>query len=320
MLRLVIILCLVGLMAPPMYCQVIGNNELSQVESLPQSFMDCIGNQRWLFTHASVGGNMVEGMKALHSFNPTRYKLTISSTGFDSSSGCATPSSQITPGTVIECDRGNPGWEQKYTIFENSIFNAGWHDNVVDVCMDKLCYIDNGADANTYISKMSALEARYPNTRFVFTTMPITTSADNDNIQRNQYNQSVRTYCASNGRLLFDIADMEAHDPNGAESTFSSGGSNYQSMYSGYSDDGGHLNQTGQQHIALGWYAVAAAIASNTTPNTTGTSPITTSSPNTNTTTAWSKLAIGGSVVLIVAVIGLVCVLVKTSSTTRIRK
>jgi len=283
--------------------------------------MDSIGNQRWLFTHASVGGNMIEGMKSLHSYNPSRYKLAVASTGFDSNNNCAVfPSSPTLPGTVVECDRGNPGWEQKYTIFENSVCNAGWHDNAVDVCMDKLCFIDNSADANTYISKMSALESRFPNTRFVYTTIPITTSTDNENIQRNQYNQAVRAYCSANGRLLFDIADMESHDPNGTESTFSAAGSNCQSMYSGYSDDGGHLNQSGQQHIAMGWYAVAASIASNGTANIPNTGPITTSSPAAASSSTGTKLAIGGSIFLITALAGLVIVLRKANPNRRIIK
>ena len=266
-LDLLFVICIVLMItAIPAFTQIINNSAVGSVESLPQNVMDAIGNQRWLFNHASVGGNIIEGMRTLHSSNPGKFKLAVSSVGFDSSNGYASaPSGGTMAGNIYECDRGNPGWEEKFNIFERSVQNGGWQASAVDVCMDKLCFIDQNADANTYISKMSALESLYPDTKFVYTTIPITTSTDNDNMLRNQYNQKVREYCSANNKLLFDIADIEAHDLNGNECTFNG---NMQCMFSGYSDDGGHLNQAGQQRVALGWYAVAASLASNGAVNT----------------------------------------------------
>lgn len=262
MLRRSALVCvLAGLIAIPAYGQIINNNDISRVSSLPQSVMNSIGKQRWLFTHASVGGNMVDGMNSLHSSNPTRYKLVTSDAWFNSSSNRVTaPPSPTLQGRIYECQRGNPGWEQKGIIFDNSVRLGGWHASAVDLCLDKLCYIDQDANANTYTTKMSALEALYPDTIFVYATMPLTTETGGDNILRNKYNQAVRSYCIANHKLLYDIADLEAHNPSGVESTFPSGGNTYQRLYSGYTDDGGHLNSAGQQHVALGWYAVAAAV------------------------------------------------------------
>ena len=90
--------------------------------------------------------------------------------------------------------------------------------------------------------------------------MPLTTGTDSTNIQRNQYNRAVRTHCASTGAVLFDIADIEAHDPAGVQQTFSSGGQTWQRLFAGYTDDGGHLNPDGRQRVAAGWYAVAAVL------------------------------------------------------------
>ncbi len=126
--------------------------------------------------------------------------------------------------------------------------------------MDKLCYIDQGANAATYINMMMALEAACPGTVFVYMTMPLMTSEDSNNVLRNQYNAAVRSHCAANNRLLYDLADMEAHDPAGVPYTFTYGGQTYQKLYSGYTSDGGHLNTTGRQRIAMGWYAVAAQL------------------------------------------------------------
>jgi hypothetical protein len=223
--------------------------------------MNEIGQQKWLFTHASVGANMIDGINALHTSNATFYQLTTSSVGFNSAQqqASAAPAS-TTAGTIYECNRGNPGWSAKTTIFDNSVRLAGWHATAVDAVMDKYCYIDQGANATTYLSTMAALETSYPDTAVVYTTMPLTTDEDSNNILRNQFNDAVRTYCLANDKLLFDIADMEAYGPSGNLASFTSGGKTYQKLYSGYTTDGGHLNADGQVRIATGWYATAAEV------------------------------------------------------------
>ncbi|HVP13362.1 MAG TPA: hypothetical protein VMV94_19465 [Phycisphaerae bacterium] len=242
--------------------QTINHSHINGVGSLPQTTMDAIGLQKWLFTHASVGGNMIDGMSALHSANPTRYKLAPSSVAFLSGqSRAANPPVPTVAGTVYECQRGNPGWQAKITIFQNSVNISGWRAPACPIVMDKFCYIDQDANATQYVNAMTALEAAWPTTIFVYITMPLTTDQDYNNVLRNQYNTAVRQYCQLHGRLLYDIADMEAYDPAGNPVTFTYGGQTYQKLYAGYTSDGGHLNTVGSQRIATGWYAVAAAIA-----------------------------------------------------------
>ncbi len=248
--------------AGPAGAQVVDHRHLAAVASFPQSVVDAIAGQRWLFTHASVGGNMVEGLADLHAGDGARYPLVTAWVGFDSGLNRAeAPPATTLPGTVYECQRGNPGWSEKVAIFDNSVRLAGWRLPKVDAVMDKLCYIDPDADANVYAASMTALRASYPTTAFVYATMPLTTGEDAENVLRNQYNQAVRVHCASTGAVLYDLADMEAYDPNGVPQTFSSGGHTWQKLYAGYTDDGGHLNVTGRQRIATGWYAVAAVVA-----------------------------------------------------------
>ncbi len=248
-------------LAGPSRAQVVDHRHLAAVASFPQSVLDAIGGQRWLFTHASVGANIVDGLVDLHGLDAARYQLVTTGIGFDSGLNRAeAPPAATLPGTVYECQRGNPGWSEKVAIFDNSVRLAGWRLPKVDVVMDKFCYIDPDADANVYMASMTALRAAYPTTAVVYTTMPLTTDEDADNVLRNQFNQAVRAHCASTGAVLFDVADMEAYDPNGVAQTFTAGGHTWQKLYAGYSDDGGHLNVTGRQRIATGWYAVAAVL------------------------------------------------------------
>jgi hypothetical protein len=191
---------------------------------------------------------MVQGMTDLHSSNPSRYKLGVLSDD-------AAPPSSTTAGTVYEYNRGNPGWSAKLSQFVGYV-NGGWKSPKVQFAMDKFCYIDQDANATAYLNGLAGLETANPTTKIVYCTIPLMTSEDGDNILRNNFNDAVRTYCIANNKLLYDIADMEAHNPSGVESTFTSGGKTYQKLYSGYSSDGGHLNTAGAQQIAKGWYAV----------------------------------------------------------------
>lgn len=107
---------------------------------------------------------------------------------------------------------------------------------------------------------MQGLEAKMKGTKLVYATMPLTTGSGSDNILRNQFNDTVRSFVSQNDkRLLFDIADIEAWDDNGVQHTFTSGNAIYQQLADSYTSDGGHLNSSGSQRVALGFYAVANA-------------------------------------------------------------
>jgi hypothetical protein len=66
---------------------------------------------------------------------------------------------------------------------------------------------------NTYLSKMSALEADYPNITFVYMTGHLDGSGADGNLRIR--NQQIRDYCAANNKVLFDFEDIESYDPAG---------------------------------------------------------------------------------------------------------
>jgi len=241
---------------------IVDHTYIDEVAGYSQSLLNGIGTQRWLFTHASVGGNMISGINVLHSENATRYQWISASVGYNSGAlRAADPPTPTVAGRIYECNRGNPGWQDKFTIFSNSVATAGWHYSAVDAVMDKLCYIDPDANPTNYVALMTALETAYPATKFVYSAIPLTTDSDADNARRNAYNRYVRQYCLAHDKLMFDLADMEAHDTNGVAQTFVYGGLTNQKLWASYTDDGGHLNALGQRRIALGWYAVGAQFA-----------------------------------------------------------
>lgn len=236
---------------------VIGYTNCVAVASYPQSLMDQIGQLRWYFTHASVGEYMIDGIAALHATNAGFYQ-------FHAVPATNTPPPATEAGGVYEYDRGNPGWYSKLDLFKSCVSN-GWHYPLVNIAMNKFCFIDDAADLNTTIDYMTAREQAYPETVFVYTTIPLETSPNWANYYRNIFNDGMRDWCRTNNRVLLDVADIEAHDTNGVLCTYTLSGRVCQYQWPGYnaSGDGGHPDSPyAQTLLASGFYALAGALMS----------------------------------------------------------
>jgi hypothetical protein len=200
------------------------------------------------FEHASVGGNIVDGIDALAKAKP-RY-----SSG--RTSGAPDPAWWATHNGLGDYQRGNPGNTAKISQFTTDMTAA--MGAAVNVAMYKFCYIDSPSSASdlfaTAKAAMESLEAKYPSVTFVWWTMPIETSA---NAQRQAYNEAVRSYCSSNKKWLIDIADFESHNDSGIAVTDLAG---RELLNSGYSSDGGHLNDAGAKKLALAYWKLIGEI------------------------------------------------------------
>ncbi len=257
--RFVLLICFCLVAVGPATAVTVDHGGVDAVAALPSATMEAIGGQDWYFMHASVGANIVDGLKALALESPERYLLRCDAVG-----DVTPPPSDTGAGVVFENDRGNPGWAAKILWFEEAVRNLGWREPAVNVVVNKFCFVDQDANAQAYVQSMAGLEAEFPATVFVYTTMPIRSNDDADNVLRALYNDVVRAHCAANGCLLFDIADIESHDPGGNPVTFTYGGQVYPRMYDGYTNDTGHLNAVGARRVALGWYATAATLTGGT--------------------------------------------------------
>lgn len=245
---------------------IIGHADVETVSTYPQPLMEQIAQFRFFFAHASVGENMVNGLADLHRINPDYYRLKPAPVG-------ATPPEATDPGTVYDFSRGNPGWQAKVDAFSTYVSN-GWHHPKVDVVLNKFCYIDQDADVDYYIRSMAGLEAAHPDTVFVYMTIPLkvsggslrnllSTTEKSQNYQRNVFNDHLRGWASANNKIVFDIADIEAHDTNGVVRTFKYNDRLCQELCDSYTADGRHLDDpsgVGRRQVAKGFYALAAAL------------------------------------------------------------
>jgi hypothetical protein len=212
--------------------------------ALSSSAIEAAKALRMNFSHASVGGNIWNGLDTLTAKNAA-----------------------FSHANWSENNRGNPGWQAKVTDFENWVDS---HQNDFDVFQNKFCYIDQDADFATYRDSMADLIATYPEKTFVFWTMPIQT-AGADNALRSAFNQKVRAYCAEKDVPLFDIADIESHTVSGTAVTESGN----EALDPAQSSDGGHLNELGAARAAAAQWVLMAKLAGQTVANSTGGTPTT---------------------------------------------
>ncbi|MEI7554579.1 hypothetical protein [Candidatus Chlorohelix sp.] len=216
---------------------------------IPQQYLDRARNLKILFNHQSVGYNVLEGLDALAQSNPDRYSLT--------TADVEEPNWYLENNGVGGFTRGeNEDPASKVAGFKELFDNEGYADRV-QVAMMKFCFVDNTASASkiweTYRNGMNYLETKYPKVKFVWWTMPLMTDG---NQIRDQYNKLVRDYVKANNKILFDIADIESHEPSGKAVS----DNNYLALFNDYSSDGGHLNEQGSQRVAQAWWWLTARL------------------------------------------------------------
>lgn len=71
---------------------------------------------------------------------------------------------------------------------------------------------ENGTLFSQYIQPMTQLEEDYPDVRFIYMTGHLDHWDDANN---KAANDSIRSYCRNNGKILFDFADIESYNPDG---------------------------------------------------------------------------------------------------------
>lgn len=220
---------------------------------IPESVIAEITGLDVYFEHASVGTNMMDGVAALESDTPSRYTIDRTDNSFSTWF--------VTDNGIGENPRGNPGRQEKIDYFVNSMTTDDFA-NLVDVAMFKFCYIDddrevvNGTAAQAftaYQTAMESLETAYPDTAFIWWTMPIETTG---NEWKDDYNNLVRDYCIDNGKILFDLADIECYTTAGVHTT----DNGYEAMVGDFTSDGGHLNAAGSSRAAQAFWVLLAGV------------------------------------------------------------
>lgn len=218
-------------------------------DNIPVNYLNTVRGYDVLLTRASVGLSLVDGLVALAAQNSSRYSLTIgdypSTSWYKNNDGFG------------HWDGGKNGDPASKTA--NFVTKMSTYGSLINIAMMKFCYADNTLPASTiwesYRATMLNMEEEYPGVTFIWWTMPIKTTSD---ATRNSFNALVRNYAAANNKYLFDIADIESHDPDGNPVTQNGA----EAMYAGYTTDGGHPNRPeGEVRLGGAYWGLMAVIA-----------------------------------------------------------
>lgn len=232
-----------------------------KINNVSEQKLGELSKKKIFFGHRSVGENILDGIKDIILDNP-KIKFNIKETR--ESSDFEYP---VFAHSGIG-KNGNPA--SKIDDFK-SVIEKGV-GNKVDMAFFKFCFVDVNAKTNLdelfnyYTKTISTLESEYPKVKFIHFTVPLTTiqtgikaeikklvgrplDGVDDNIKRNLFNQMlIKKY----SNKVFDLARLESTFPNGKKNEFTKKNARFAYLIQEYSDDGGHLNNTGRKIAALG--------------------------------------------------------------------
>jgi hypothetical protein len=113
------------------------------------------------------------------------------------------------------CDPYTPCTEADWVVQTRNFLNDPGNSHI-NVLLWSWCSI-NGHNAQCYVDNMETLIAEYPEVTFPFMTGHAEGQGEDmtpDSVYYN--NQLIRQHCYTHHRVLFDFADIEAYNPDGA--------------------------------------------------------------------------------------------------------
>lgn len=219
--------------------------------------MATIRQGRILFSHHSVGGNIISGIKLLDT-GVAGGNLRFSSLH---------EATNLKGPTLIDISGGRNGEpKSKIDFFSATIRNE--KNLKPDLAFMKLCYVDFTPRTDIddlfgyYRNSIATLKREHPEIKFAHVTTPLTIQPrglkhwifrligrevweDAANVKRAEFNRRIKESFVADP--VFDLAHVEATAPDGSLSSFEENGQRYPNLYPGYTEDGGHLNTLGQQ-------------------------------------------------------------------------
>lgn len=227
-----------------------------------------LAGKRIFFGHQSVGYNILEGVEELERESQGPKLKIIEMTGQNIPAGPAMIHARV--GT-----NGNPF--SKCDDFARKLEGL---EPGIDIAMVKFCFVDITARTNVaaifdyYKKTIAKLKQKYPATRFVYVTVPLTTVQEgpgafikklfgrpvggyDDNIARNAYNGLLKKEYQGK-EPIFDLAAAESGEGTGNPCSFTVGGKSYPCLRPDFTTDGGHLNGRGRKIVAKRFLEVLA--------------------------------------------------------------
>jgi hypothetical protein len=240
-------------------------------DSITQAQWQALSTKKIFFGHQSVGYNIMEGVSELAQKTKG---LSLNIVETRDPGVCGAP--------VFAHSRvgNNEDPESKCRDFKSAI--DGGIGNKVEYAFFKFCFVDVTAKTDIrhvfaeYKKVLDDLSERYPKTRFIAMTVPLTYQKTgiktwvksiigkrdiweyDDNVRRWEFNHMLRHEFANSP--LFDLAAFESTHQSGIRESFNRSGNTYFAMSPEHTADGGHLNARGRIVVAKSLLAFLASL------------------------------------------------------------
>jgi hypothetical protein len=214
------------------------------------------------FGHKSVGENIISGLhQILDKYGQDEYSIK-----------SLNDSQNFERINFLHSDIGNNG-EPKGKFAEFSKIVNGLVSKKLEIAMMKLCFVDITEKTNindifaSYVEMIDSLKRKHPDLVIIHFTVPLksnpslinnikniikgrTSNDVKDNLTRNKYNELL--YSKYSKQDIFDIAKIESMHPDGKRESLVINGQICYCLVDDYTNDGGHLNELGQNIVASG--------------------------------------------------------------------
>lgn len=240
---------------------VMAAEQFASLQEIPESVWNNLAEKTLYFGHQSVGFNIIAGIETLMAEHPAiRLNLvkTTDAAAFDSPIfGHSAVGNNTEPLTKIDA----------FTqVLKNGVGAK------VEIAFLKFCFIDFDRKTpdvegifSQYVQAMRHLHEQFPHLTIVHFTVPLTAEqsgpkawlkktlgkgANEDNLARHRFNALLKAEYEGKAPI-FDIATIESTLPDGTRASLTAkDGTVYDTLVPEYTDDGGHLNETGRKVVA----------------------------------------------------------------------
>jgi hypothetical protein len=228
---------------------IIVDHTCIDIDTIPQAAIEQAKSSLHIaYGHTSHGSQLVDGMTGLVDFKGALYSWNSGGTG-----GALDLRDQPFSGAS---DLGAPNFSA-WASATRTYLNA--HPDV-NVIIWSWCGQVSSASADdiiTYLSLMTTLESDFPGVKFVYMTGHLDGYGLSGNLHIR--NEQIRAYCRAQNKILYDFADIESYNPDGAY--FGDKDANDNCDYDGNGDDlfDGNWATEWQTAHPGEWYTCTAA-------------------------------------------------------------
>jgi hypothetical protein len=260
---------------------VVNPDSVALFEQIPEAYLQAAENTPMFFADRSVGEDISDGLTCLSyttdELAPDRCRRI----------NHPEPSYEVSPDELNWSRSGGysrANWQYHWCTELDCFFDLVDQSPGDEVVGLQHSYLDGPEKASWFfqpqagrldIYDLDAFEAAHPDQVFVYATSSLARAigtADSDS-----FNQQMRAYATSHGKVLFDIADILSHDPSGnpcydnrdgvpyREENHPDDGHNYAAICPHYTTevDGGHLRNVsvGKIRVAKAFWVLMAQLA-----------------------------------------------------------